>query len=348
MINKRKSLVVLGLSGLIVFGGQNVQAAEFLSNVDTSILESYYKENTNKFYINDIEIERNLITRNFSKRQTDPKYIVIHDTDNRNRGADVYMHGKYYQTNKRGASAHYTVQDNAIIQSVDDKDSAWHAQDRYNPKINNSNSIGIEMTVHPESDYKTMMDNTIELTKHLMDKYDISPENIVRHKDVSGKTCPRTMAENPQLWVKFKRAIGDTSVIVEEAITPSSIESANKRVITSETDLHDEASWIYEKLENIPEGSSVEFIEEVGTWIKIKYQDKIGFVPAIFVESANEYEKVKVNQLSVLTKNQSLGGESLAVITTDTEVSLYSKDDTWARVKYDGQFGYIPVAYIAN
>lgn len=348
MLNKRKSLIVMGLSGLIIFGGQKVQAAEFMSETTASVLESYYKENTNKFYVNDIEVERNLITRNFSKRQTDPKFIVIHDTDNRDSGADVYMHGKYYQTNKRGASAHYTVQDDAIVQSVDDRDSAWHSQDRYNPKINNSNSIGIEMTVHPESDYKTMMNNTVELTKHLMDKYNISPENVVRHKDVSGKTCPRTMAENPSLWVKFKRAIGDTSIIEDEATTKDTVTSANERVITDITDLHDEASWIYERLAKIEAGSRVEFIEEVGTWVKVKYQDKVGFVPAIFIETVNQFEKVKVNQLSVLTKNQSLGGESLSVITTGTEVELYSKDDTWARVKYDGQFGYIPVAYIAK
>ena len=42
--------------------------------------------------------------------------------------------------------------------------------------------------------------NAITLTKELMQKYNISIDNIIRHYDVTGKDYPRPMIENETLW----------------------------------------------------------------------------------------------------------------------------------------------------
>ena len=133
-----------------------------------------------------LPINKQLISINYSKGVTiSPKYIVIHDTDNRN----------YFANHPNAqASAHYVVDDESIIQCLEDTWRGWHIGDRYAgaspavPDATNSNAIGIEITVNPDSDFNVAVKNAIDLTKHLMAKFNISVDRVIRHKDATGKT----------------------------------------------------------------------------------------------------------------------------------------------------------------
>ena len=48
-----------------------------------------------------------------------------------------------------------------------------------------------------------VVNNTIELTKELMKKYNIPIENVLRHYDVTGKNCPAPFVEYSIRWVNF-------------------------------------------------------------------------------------------------------------------------------------------------
>ena len=60
-------------------------------------------------------------------------------------------------------------------------------------------------------DEKTIA-NVIELTKYLMEKYDIPSENVIRHYDVTGKICPRPFVENLEDWKQFKDRLEEEMV----------------------------------------------------------------------------------------------------------------------------------------
>ena len=45
---------------------------------------------------------------------------------------------------------------------------------------------------------------TIELTKELMTKYNIPVSNVLRHYDITGKTCPEPYVRNTADWENFK------------------------------------------------------------------------------------------------------------------------------------------------
>ena len=65
------------------------------------------------------------IKRNFSSRGKTPiEYIVIHDTGNTGRGANARAHKNYVESNSRGASAHYFVDDTGKVQYVGDSKAA--------------------------------------------------------------------------------------------------------------------------------------------------------------------------------------------------------------------------------
>ena len=153
----------------------------------------------------------------YSKRErnlSDIKFIVIHDTGNPKIGAGALNHKKYLDNATRQGSAHYYVDDKVIVQPIGDKKVAWSVGDTHSLKnrtrtdVNNSNSISIEMCINQDSDFYKMYSNTVELTKNLMKKFNIPVENVVRHYDVSGKSCPDTLKiNNWSLWEQFKTDI---------------------------------------------------------------------------------------------------------------------------------------------
>lgn len=155
----------------------------------------------------------NRITKNFRKGNNRRiEYIVIHDTANTDEGADAKVHFNYFNTNSRGASAHYVVDDHSIIQCVDDKNIAFHCGDskrgQYDRTIScsNNNSIGIEMCVNKDGSFKTTVQKTLYLTKQLMMRYNIPLNRVIRHHDVTGKICPQQFqANNWRMWGYFKR-----------------------------------------------------------------------------------------------------------------------------------------------
>ena len=99
---------------------------------------------------------------------------------------------------------------------------AWHCGGTTNYKhvyCRNMNSIGIELCddvkdgkVYPS---ELTIKNAIELTKHLMKKYNIPAANVIRHYDVTGKLCPAywcgTSAKDALWKTAFWNKLGTTS-----------------------------------------------------------------------------------------------------------------------------------------
>lgn len=148
---------------------------------------------------------------NYSKgRHTAIKYLVLHYTAN--NGDTALSNCKYFSSVNRNASAHYFVDEKGIYRSVRDMNVAWHcgSMNGYKHKYcRNTNSIGIEMCSRKDKNGKFYLKeetiaNAIELTKCLMEKYDIPVENVIRHYDVTGKICPRPFVEDEKLWLDFK------------------------------------------------------------------------------------------------------------------------------------------------
>lgn len=151
---------------------------------------------------------KKLIKYNFS-RGNKPQYLVIHDTGNSQKGANAQAHYRYFNGGHRGASAHYFVDDQEIIQVVEDHNASWHCGDgkgKYG--FTNFNSLGIEICINEDGDYKQTLKNTLILIKHLQRKYKIADEWVVRHYDASRKICPKSMsANNWQKWWEFKERL---------------------------------------------------------------------------------------------------------------------------------------------
>ena len=151
-----------------------------------------------------LDIEKKQIAYNRVKRTSAIKYIVIHDTQNKSKGADADAHFNYFNGGNRNSSADFFVDDKKILQVNDyAKYCTWQVGDgkgKYG--ITNQNSIGIEICINSDGDYDKAFLNAVELTKYLMKELGIPAERVIRHYDASRKNCPASMSANN--WAKWK------------------------------------------------------------------------------------------------------------------------------------------------
>ncbi|MBR1736238.1 MAG: N-acetylmuramoyl-L-alanine amidase [Firmicutes bacterium] len=165
---------------------------------------------------------------NYQKGRTGGiKYIVIHYTASPNDTA--LGEAKYFAHNYIGASAHFFVDENEVVQSVDVKDTAWHCEgaNRFYSLCRNSNSIGIElccrkynMTTKNATDkdwyfLENTVKNAAEIARELVTKYNIPIQNIIRHYDVTHKICPAPYVHDERQWELFLNKVKGEEEVVE-------------------------------------------------------------------------------------------------------------------------------------
>ena len=155
------------------------------------------------------------------------KYIVVHYTGN--DGDTDENNANYFQNNVVEASAHYFVDDDSITQTVPDDYVAWHcgAKTYKHANCRNTNSIGVEIcddvkngVIYPSE--KTIA-NALELVKHLMQKYSVPHENVIRHYDVTGKLCPAYWCGTTEKDAKWKSAFWNLLAATKETGTTNTV-----------------------------------------------------------------------------------------------------------------------------
>ena len=213
-----------------------------------------------------------------AKRSTSNiKYIVIHYTAN--DGDTDEANANYFASRIIKASAHYFVDDNSVTQSVPDNYVAWSVGGskysnckttgggKYYTKCTNSNSISIELCdtkkdgkIYPT---KKTIDNAIELTRKLMKQYNIPSTNVIRHFDVTGKTCPAYWcgtSEKNQLWkTEFHNKLSNSSSTPYNS-SPTS-QKVNKPTIAKPT------------IKNGSKGTQVKYLQQDLNYLGFKGAD---------------------------------------------------------------------------
>ena len=175
-----------------------------------------------------MNINREFISqRNINGTGNTCRYIVVHETDNTNRGAGAKTHAKAQrQGNFADMSVHYYSGLDGVFQAAEHTCKCWHVGRTYvsnpnNPDCTNNNSIGVEICVNSDGNYTIARQNAIELVKYLVATTGIPVSRVIRHYDAKGKYCPRKMLDNPSLWQDFKNQISGTggSVVIPPEIS---------------------------------------------------------------------------------------------------------------------------------
>ena len=186
---------------------------------------------------------------NIERSKNSIKFIVIHYTAN--NGDTARGNADYFARVSLQASAHFFVDEKEIVCSVPWDNTAYHCGTTgtyKHPTCRNFNSIGIELCSRIDSNGKyyfkeATIHNAARFVALQMKSYNIPLANVIRHYDVTGKTCPRPYVENPQAWEAFKTLV--------------------MKYYNGEKEEETENMLYYEKLEDIPAGEFRETIRKL-------------------------------------------------------------------------------------
>lgn len=151
-----------------------------------------------------MEIKKKIAKNHCYIGDNSPAYVVVHETDNWDRGAGAETHARALYNGNLGGSVHFYVDDHEIYQTLDIADGAYAVGDgggRYG--ITNRNSINMEICVNPDSNYYKAVENAKWLCAKLLKERGWGIDRLKRHYDASRKNCPRRIIAEG-LWDGFK------------------------------------------------------------------------------------------------------------------------------------------------
>ena len=154
---------------------------------------------------------------NYQSGRTVPvEYIVVHYTGNWSDTAQ--NNADYFARTVTGTSAHYFVDREEVWQSVREEDTAWHCGSSHpvHPRCRNSNSIGVEMCDSAGEVPEKVRERTAGLVRELMERYQVPPERVLRHYDVTGKRCPAPWVDHPGAWEEFRDMLKEETMTQEQ------------------------------------------------------------------------------------------------------------------------------------
>lgn len=161
-----------------------------------------------------MNIEERLLTINeysrSGEKQNKIEKIVVHWVGNANSSA--IANRNYFEnlkdTHKTYASSHYVIGLNGeIIRCIPEDEVAFHS----GSYSMNRKSVGIE-TCHPDWEGKfneNTYNSVIELCADICKRYNLGIDAIIRHYDVTGKSCPKYYVENEVEWIKLKNDVAN-------------------------------------------------------------------------------------------------------------------------------------------
>lgn len=202
---------LLGVAWLVIYAYTELTKEEVptIATADVEKIANQDIREWGQFYA--MELERpelavDLLTVNEYSRPGEAlpevKNIFIHYTAN--AGTTAEQNRSYFESlsesHERSASAHFVVgYDGTVVQCIPTKEIAYAVKGR------NYDSISIECCYlkengkFEEETYRSL----IELTAWLIHKYELRPEDVLRHYDEGGKNCPKYYVEHEEAWRSF-------------------------------------------------------------------------------------------------------------------------------------------------
>ncbi|MCY8567387.1 N-acetylmuramoyl-L-alanine amidase [Bacillus haynesii] len=145
------------------------------------------------------------------------KGIVMHWTAT--PGASALNERNYFNgtciADKRYASTHYFVDRKEAQHIIPENEVAYHAHDQNRSYVSflkpnaNTKAIGVEMCVEKDGKiHSETVQNTAELVADLCKRYGLSTDKIVRHYDVTNKSCPLPWVSDSSQLSAFRKKVG--------------------------------------------------------------------------------------------------------------------------------------------
>lgn len=277
-------------------------------------------------------VQKNSTHNTGSKPGRKIEYIVIHYTAgvNSKKGTAINV-ANMFATSSREASADFIVDDETVVQyngNIANRYTWAVGGSKYASKATklagieylkctNKNSISIEMcsnkinkqstSVSDDDWYITdaVVNNTIALTKQLMQQYHIDINHVIMHHMITGKLCPQPWCKNEAAlvnWDNFLNEVAGIGSPIAPEPEPSEIVTAPPKadytvqILVDQLNVRKGPSSTYAVITSIKKNQIYTIVEEQNGWGKLK--SGIGWI------YVNNPEYVKKTQAPPKTPKQ--------------------------------------------
>ena len=182
--------------------------------------------------------------KNYLKKKYDKKWLVIHFTAN--DGDKATNNGNYFKNNVVKASAHYFVDDDTIVQSVEEDFVAYAVGGKklkgtkgakHYGVCTNYNSISMELCDTVKDGKYNLSSktrkNAVELARDIVKRHGIKESNVIRHYDVTGKNCPAYFVSDETAWEGFVDEIFNTYTSTKKTVYKASVIKSLQKALNS-------------------------------------------------------------------------------------------------------------------
>ena len=193
------------------------------------------------------------------------EYITIHNTEN---SATAENEIKYMISNNNQVSFHFAVDDTCAIQGLPLDRNAWAAGDGTNG-TGNRKSIHVEICYSKigGTKFENAEKNAAKLTAQLLHERNWDISKVKRHKDWSGKDCPRLTMQKG--WTSWLNIVKEELKVLQQP-TPSTDNSIWYRVIAGSYNNKTTANNVKKRLES--EGVAGVWLQAVHVKDEIYYR----------------------------------------------------------------------------
>lgn len=284
-----------------------------------------------------------------------PKKVVIHYTGNSNKGSNAMATRNYFNNTDRYASAQYNVDDKQIVECMPWWEVAWAVGGSSYTKFGNSlhingktpnySTISIEMCINSDSNYHKVTEYTVSLTVWLLLQAGLTPKDICRHYDITGKQCPYFYLDDKD-WNMFKSYVEDVydDVKYNRPVQIDYKNIFNVQILVDNLNIRKGPTSNYDPITQYNKGKEVIVYEEVEGWYRCddgwfsassKYSKVIKEMstedePSITLENA--YGMITTDNLNIRsTPDSSNSSNIVGKYHKDQQVTLLEEKDGWYR-----------------
>lgn len=164
------------------------------------------------------EIKKQIISYNNPKIAFQSQCVVIHETANPEDNAQ--MEYRYFNSANRQASAHFFIDADEIIQTIETSVISWHAGRTANFKF-----WGIELcNTSDPAKFKKIWNKAVWLTAHLFRNvakpgiFVVTPDNLMSHAEVSARWGETDHRDPVSYFKKHGKTVDDFRKDVQDMI----------------------------------------------------------------------------------------------------------------------------------
>ena len=133
--------------------------------------------------------------------------------------------------------------------------------------------------------------------------------------------------------------------------------AAETRTITGRVNFRSGPSTNYKSYMKIQQGTKVTYLGKSGSWVKIKYNSKTGYVHKDYISSSSASTSTSTSKSTKyvtpsaglnLRKGPSTSYAVIKTLSKGTEVTVVSSSNGWSKVNVGGVSGYVSSDYLSS